>query len=187
MLYDILHPTSQPTAHEVTVASKTSRLRRKKKSRHSKLPYHQCELSSPHFERYYQAQCIVPKHEWIQFLEGMARDLPACFRLRRSHPLADAARKSLLRLQQRFRGVLEELELGAGCYWRCSVTVRELRRHAEFRELREWLSAAVELGVAYRQEAVSLLPPLFLDVKPGHLCFDMCAAPGERCSSASQL
>lgn len=33
-----------------------------------------------------------------------------------------------------------------------------------------------------RQEAVSMIPPLFLDVKPHHKVLDTCAAPGSKSS-----
>jgi multisite-specific tRNA:(cytosine-C5)-methyltransferase len=35
-------------------------------------------------------------------------------------------------------------------------------------------------GYITRQEAVSMLPPLFLDVRPEHRVLDMCAAPGQK-------
>jgi len=38
------------------------------------------------------------------------------------------------------------------------------------------------VGNITRQEAVSMLPPLFLDVEPHHVVLDMCAAPGSKTS-----
>lgn len=35
-------------------------------------------------------------------------------------------------------------------------------------------------GNISRQEAVSMIPPLLLDVKPNHWVLDMCAAPGSK-------
>ncbi|KXS20297.1 S-adenosyl-L-methionine-dependent methyltransferase [Gonapodya prolifera JEL478] len=37
-----------------------------------------------------------------------------------------------------------------------------------------------EKGNISRQEAVSMIPPLLLDVQPHHIVFDMCAAPGSK-------
>ena len=37
-----------------------------------------------------------------------------------------------------------------------------------------------EVGNISRQEAVSMIPPLLLDVKPHHYVLDMCAAPGSK-------
>ena len=36
------------------------------------------------------------------------------------------------------------------------------------------------MGNISRQEAVSMIPPLLLDVKPHHYVLDMCAAPGSK-------
>jgi 16S rRNA C967 or C1407 C5-methylase (RsmB/RsmF family) len=37
-----------------------------------------------------------------------------------------------------------------------------------------------DCGLLTRQEIVSMLPPLLLDVQSHHLIFDMCAAPGSK-------
>lgn len=37
-------------------------------------------------------------------------------------------------------------------------------------------------GNITRQEAVSMVPPLALNVLPHHKCLDMCAAPGSKTS-----
>lgn len=42
------------------------------------------------------------------------------------------------------------------------------------------------LGYFYVQEAVSMIPPIVLDPKPGEKVLDMCAAPGSKASQISQ-
>ncbi|MBN2111734.1 RsmB/NOP family class I SAM-dependent RNA methyltransferase [Candidatus Woesearchaeota archaeon] len=42
------------------------------------------------------------------------------------------------------------------------------------------------LGYFYVQEAVSMIPPLVLDPKPGETVLDMCAAPGSKASQIAQ-
>jgi hypothetical protein len=42
------------------------------------------------------------------------------------------------------------------------------------------MKSANEAGAISRQEAVSMVPPLFMDVRPGHRVLDMCAAPGSK-------
>jgi tRNA (cytosine49-C5)-methyltransferase len=44
-----------------------------------------------------------------------------------------------------------------------------------------------KLGYIYIQEAVSMLPPLFLDPKPGEMVLDMCAAPGSKTSQIAAM
>ena len=44
-----------------------------------------------------------------------------------------------------------------------------------------------ECGLLTRQEIVSMLPPLLLDVQSHHLIFDMCAAPGSKTAQLLEL
>ncbi|KAI9072106.1 hypothetical protein K1719_045928, partial [Acacia pycnantha] len=44
----------------------------------------------------------------------------------------------------------------------------------------EFLKLENEIGNITRQEAVSMVPPLFLDVHSNHFVLDMCAAPGSK-------
>ncbi|GKT35894.1 tRNA (cytosine(34)-C(5))-methyltransferase, partial [Aduncisulcus paluster] len=60
----------------------------------------------------------------------------------------------------------------------CSKTL--IRRHPHLKRLHQILTLTHDLGLITRQEAVSMLPPMFLDVKPGHSVLDMCAAPGSK-------
>ncbi|GIQ82128.1 RNA (C5-cytosine) methyltransferase, partial [Kipferlia bialata] len=55
-----------------------------------------------------------------------------------------------------------------------------LRRVPQLKSLQSLLVLQMESGAINRQEAVSMLPPLFLGVKPGMRVLDMCAAPGSK-------
>ena len=66
--------------------------------------------------------------------------------------------------------------------WQMNYSRTQLRRLAPLAGLHEWLVAANTYGSITRQEAVSMLPPLFLDVEPHHCVLDMCAAPGSKTS-----
>ena len=44
------------------------------------------------------------------------------------------------------------------------------------------LQKAFDAGLIARQELVSMIPPLFLDVQPDDIILDMCAAPGSKTS-----
>eukprot|EP00826_Nyctotherus_ovalis_P049280 TRINITY_DN5937_c0_g1_i9.p1 TRINITY_DN5937_c0_g1~~TRINITY_DN5937_c0_g1_i9.p1 ORF type:complete len:720 (-),score=207.82 TRINITY_DN5937_c0_g1_i9:108-2267(-) len=50
------------------------------------------------------------------------------------------------------------------------------------RKLHKFIQQCNETGLINRQEVVSMLPPLILDVKPGMKILDMCAAPGSKTS-----
>ena len=47
--------------------------------------------------------------------------------------------------------------------------------------------ALSEHGMITRQEAVSMIPPLLLDVEPNDKVLDMCAAPGSKTSQLLEL
>lgn len=42
-------------------------------------------------------------------------------------------------------------------------------------------------GNISRQETVSMIPPLLLDVQPHHKVFDMCAAPGSKTAQLIEM
>lgn len=44
----------------------------------------------------------------------------------------------------------------------------DLKKDQKYASFHSWLVAQTELGNISRQEAVSMIPPLMLDVKPGH-------------------
>lgn len=59
-----------------------------------------------------------------------------------------------------------------------------IRRHPEFAAFQKFLVSETSVGNISRQEVVSMIPPLLLNVQPGMTVLDLCAAPG---SKAAQL
>ena len=53
-------------------------------------------------------------------------------------------------------------------------------REEVYFKLHNFLVSETESGNISRQETVSMIPPLVLDVKPHHKVLDMCAAPGSK-------
>ncbi|KAL3780293.1 hypothetical protein HJC23_001334 [Cyclotella cryptica] len=64
--------------------------------------------------------------------------------------------------------------------YQLSVDRRTLRRNPSLSPLHEWLKTHTDCGHITRQETVSMIPPVVLDVKPGMAVLDMCAAPGSK-------
>lgn len=62
--------------------------------------------------------------------------------------------------------------------WHMAFSRQQLRKQPLLNEIHEWMKKANDAGSISRQEAVSMVPPLFLDVQPHHAVLDMCA--GER-------
>lgn len=62
-----------------------------------------------------------------------------------------------------------------------------IRRFAPFASFQKFLVAETEVGNISRQEVVSMIPPLVLDVRPGMTVLDMCAAPGSKSAQLMEL
>ena len=59
-----------------------------------------------------------------------------------------------------------------------------VRKFPPFKYFQQFLVSETSVGNISRQEVVSMIPPLLMDVKPGMTVLDLCAAPG---SKAAQL
>lgn len=64
--------------------------------------------------------------------------------------------------------------------WQLELTRKDIRRSEKLFRLHNFLIAETKSGNISRQEAVSMIPPLVLDVQPHHKCLDLCAAPGSK-------
>lgn len=149
------------------------------------------EQTSPKFESYYQGQGILPADEWEPFLTAMRAPLPTTFRITSGKP---TARQLLDAMQNIYVPFLSNVEFEGekvtpptqlpwypeGLGWHLDVRKNVLRKSPEFKRFQQFLVHETEVGSISRQEAVSMLPPLFLDVQPEHLVLDMCAAPGSK-------
>ena len=68
--------------------------------------------------------------------------------------------------------------------WQMTTPKNIIRRFPPFASFQKFLVSETSVGNISRQEIVSMIPPLLMDVKPGMTVLDMCAAPG---SKAAQL
>ncbi|CAM0872694.1 unnamed protein product [Alopecurus aequalis] len=64
--------------------------------------------------------------------------------------------------------------------WRLNFSRKQLRKTQALESFHEFLKHESEVGNITRQEAVSMVPPLLLNVQPDHHILDMCAAPGSK-------
>ncbi|XP_012540943.1 tRNA (cytosine(34)-C(5))-methyltransferase [Monomorium pharaonis] len=157
------------------------------------------------FENYYKTQGIVPEDKWDAFIITMRTNLPVAFRITGSK----AEAKALLRIIKSdfFKGILnanlnedskedinsqktilhslpfypEELA------WQLQLTRKDIRRSEAYFRLHNFLIAETNNGSISRQEVVSMIPPLVLDVKPSHKVLDMCAAPGSKTAQLIEM
>ncbi|ODQ52014.1 S-adenosyl-L-methionine-dependent methyltransferase [Saitoella complicata NRRL Y-17804] len=142
-------------------------------------------------ETYYKDQKIIPEEEWETFMGTIKRTLPTTFRITGSRSHAIDIRNALERDYIPFltniehEGQLVEAPTPLPWYpehlaWNLSVPKQVIRKHKDFKRFQNFLVYETEVGNISRQEAVSMIPPLLLDVKPEHIVIDMCAAPGSK-------
>ena len=55
-----------------------------------------------------------------------------------------------------------------------------LRKDTILTAVHKFIQKSNDSGLLTRQEVVSMIPPLLLDVKAGHKIYDACAAPGSK-------
>ena len=159
------------------------------------------------FCRYYQSQLgpLLAKDEWDIMEACMRTALPVTFRL--SGPPDDACAHALrddmeARLVAPLRDDMESAALQPPrplpwypqrLGWQFDLSRATLRgksdggRSVELRRFHAWLLQEAELGRVQRQEAVSMVPPLLLDVRPGHAVLDMCSSPGSKTQQIIEL
>lgn len=74
-----------------------------------------------------------------------------------------------------------------GLAWQLQLTRNDIRRSEAYFRLHNFLIAETSSGSISRQEVVSMIPPLVLDVKPQHKILDMCAAPGSKTAQLIEM
>jgi len=68
--------------------------------------------------------------------------------------------------------------------WWMTTPKNVVRKFPPFSAFQKYLVSETSVGNISRQEVVSMIPPLVMDLQPGMTVLDMCAAPG---SKAAQL
>ncbi|KAJ6578593.1 S-adenosyl-L-methionine-dependent methyltransferase [Mycena sp. CBHHK59/15] len=148
-------------------------------------------MNNPRFTTYYQSQNIVAADEWDQFIEALRTPLPTTFRVAGSRQTAQSLNATLrdVHVPTLSNVVFEEQSIPPpvqipwypdGLAWQFNVPKKVLRKSPEFKGFHSFLVFETEVGNISRQEAVSMLPPLFMEVEPHHKVMDMCAAPGSK-------
>ncbi|KAL1183045.1 hypothetical protein V6Z11_A02G155200 [Gossypium hirsutum] len=146
---------------------------------------------NPSFDEYYKEQRIVSPEEWDAFMEMLRKPLPAAFRINATSQFCEDIRSQLandfmksLQAEAIEGGDLEPIKplpwYPDNLAWQSNFSRMQLRKNQTLERFHEFLKLETEIGNISRQEAVSMVPPLFLDVRPDHFVLDVCAAPGSK-------
>nr|XP_973505.1 PREDICTED: tRNA (cytosine(34)-C(5))-methyltransferase [Tribolium castaneum] len=150
------------------------------------------------FVKYYEVQNVCKKDEYDAFITSLKTDLPATFRITGSK---GEAQKMLEIVQGQF--IKDCLSQGDSegkppnifplpwypnkLAWQLELTRKDIRRCEAYYKLHNFLISETEHGTISRQETVSMIPPLLLDVQPHHKVLDMCAAPGSKTAQLLEM
>ncbi|KAF7839926.1 tRNA (cytosine(34)-C(5))-methyltransferase-like [Senna tora] len=143
------------------------------------------------FDEYYKEQGIVTSEEWDAFVGVLRTPLPASFRINACSQFSADLRSQLENdfVQTLQAEVVEGDDAEAikplpwypdNLAWHSNFSRMQLRKNQTLERFHEFLKLENEIGNITRQEAVSMVPPLFLNVQPNHFVLDMCAAPGSK-------
>ncbi|KAL9098186.1 MAG: hypothetical protein Q9187_009712, partial [Circinaria calcarea] len=71
--------------------------------------------------------------------------------------------------------------------WFMTTPKNVIRRFPPFASFQKFLVAESDVGNISRQEVVSMIPPLLMDIKPGMTVLDLCAAPGSKSAQLIEM
>ncbi|KAI9226767.1 MAG: S-adenosyl-L-methionine-dependent methyltransferase [Piptocephalis tieghemiana] len=153
------------------------------------------------FEAYYRAQGLCKDEaEWESFFTSLGQSLPTTLRITAFRQEAEGLREVMRKASDMHIDLPAPAEAEGDSpappsslppptpiswypndlAWTVHSSRTIIKRVPQFKKLHNFLVAESEVGNMTRQEAVSMIPPLFLDVQPHHWVLDMCAAPGSK-------
>ena len=143
---------------------------------------HNAKAGKERYLHYYsKVHSIITDAEIEKFIDTIEKPLPITFWICHSNNaenILDEIRNCLK------HGFSDSLQLLAwqNKFMACSIDIpRELlRKSQELSKLKDLLIKYSEVGFIWRQEEVSMIPPLFLNIQKGDKILDMCAAPGSK-------
>ncbi|KAL4914909.1 S-adenosyl-L-methionine-dependent methyltransferase [Aspergillus aurantiobrunneus] len=150
------------------------------------------------FEDYYNSQGFIPEEEREVFWETLKKDLPNSFRFTGSkgHALSVQERLKDFYIPEitsvQYEGNNVEPPRPVEWYpdrlaWSMTTPKQVIRRFAPFASFQKFLVAETDVGNISRQEVVSMIPPLLMNLRPGMTVLDMCAAPGSKSAQLMEM
>ncbi|KAL1928499.1 hypothetical protein VTP01DRAFT_2855 [Rhizomucor pusillus] len=143
------------------------------------------------FKSYYKNQGILLEQEFEEFYSALQNPLPSTFRITgtRSHAMSirHIVENEYVPAMQDISidGVRIEPPKPIPWYpdrlaWQVHAPRQVIKRSPEFAKFHKFIVTETEVGNLSRQEAVSMVPPMLMDIQPHQWVLDMCAAPGSK-------
>ncbi|KAI1409403.1 S-adenosyl-L-methionine-dependent methyltransferase [Hypoxylon sp. FL1857] len=158
--------------------------------------YSEIVKENKNLEKYYNTVIPLDDAERSEFWEALKRELPNSFRFCGSKGHALAVKRLL---ETRYAPEIVKIERHDGepvqapqpvpwypdqLAYSMNTPKHVVRKFPPFAAFQKFLVSETSVGNISRQEVVSMIPPLLMDVEPGMTVLDLCAAPG---SKAGQL
>ncbi|OTB03354.1 hypothetical protein M426DRAFT_23913 [Hypoxylon sp. CI-4A] len=158
--------------------------------------YNDIVKENKNLENYYNSALPLEESERSDFWEALKRELPNSFRFCGSKGHALAVKRLL---ETRYAPEIVKIERYDGepvqapqpvtwypdqLAYSMNTPKHVIRKFPPFAAFQKFLVSETSVGNISRQEVVSMIPPLLMDVAPGMTVLDLCAAPG---SKAAQL
>ncbi|KAL8660224.1 MAG: hypothetical protein Q9226_000026 [Calogaya cf. arnoldii] len=150
------------------------------------------------FEEYYNQLDILEDVEKEDFWTALRRELPNSFRFTGSKGHALPVQKILKEryipeiISIEHNGVAVEAPTPVPWFphqlaWQMKTPKHIVRKFAPFKSFQQFLVSETCAGNISRQEIVSMIPPLLMDIKPGMVVMDLCAAPGSKTAQLIEM
>ncbi|RYO89504.1 hypothetical protein DL764_008574 [Monosporascus ibericus] len=168
-------------------------------SRTSYRSYSEVAKQNERLERFYNTLLPFDDAERAEFWAALKRELPNSFRFCGSKGHALAVRRLL---ETRYAPEIVKIERYDGepvqapqpvpwypdhLAYSMNTPKHVIRKFPPFAAFQKFLVSETSVGNISRQEVVSMIPPLVLDVEPGMKVLDLCAAPGSKAAQLLEL
>lgn len=185
--------TSATTLVKMAKKGRKGRGGNKLGSRDDRQPWSSVSQENEAWEKYYKEQNLIPGGDFELFKKTCQETLPLTFRVTgsRKHAkvIADTFQKKVMPLLENvehqdetkvYRKPFALPWYPDNLAYQIDLPKQVIKKVPEYSKVQKFLMVENEVGNISRQEAVSMIPPLVLDVEPHHHVLDMCAAPGSK-------